>query len=115
MFKLDEQFYGKIEDPDGFACVKGICGDEMEFYIRVKNNTIEDVKYYTMGCAPTRLCAETAARFARGKSVNEALSLSPSRVIAESVGLPADHSHCSILSSITLFKAIADYMYKNGL
>lgn len=45
---------GEIENPDGVGDVGNpVCGDIMTFYIKVKDNILEDVKFKTYGCLPT--------------------------------------------------------------
>ncbi len=50
MNTIKQNYFGKINSADGFSYVKGICGDEMEFYISVKDDIIKDVKFFTKGC-----------------------------------------------------------------
>jgi nitrogen fixation NifU-like protein len=82
----------------------------MEFYLEIKNGIINDIKYYTEGCEGTRACASMAASMAFNKTVKEALSISAGEVIKRLEGLSEEHIHCAILSVMTLYKAIADYL-----
>jgi len=104
--------FGRMNDPTSSACIKGPCGDEMEFYLVIKDKTIEDVKFYTKGCIATIVCGSMAAQLALGKSVDEVLGLSPGEVVKTLAGLPETHCHCSILAVSTLHRAIADYLLK---
>ena len=104
--------FGRMNDPDCSAYFKGICGDEMEFYLVVRNDRVEEIRYFTDGCEHTRLCGETAARLAEGKQLDEVMTISPGAIIREAGGLPDDHLHCAILASMTLYRALADYLYK---
>ena len=62
-----------MNDPTGAGSIRGPCGDEMEFYLYVRNGVIEDVKYYTNGCANTRACGTAVARRVKGRSISDAL------------------------------------------
>ena len=106
---------GVMNDPKGFAHVRGICGDEMEFYLSINGDIIEDVRFRTDGCGYTRICGEAAARLVTGKRIEEALSLSPALIMKVIANLPADHLHCTILATITFLKAMADYLYRRDL
>jgi nitrogen fixation NifU-like protein len=106
---------GVMSEPNGFAHVRGICGDEMEFYVSINGDIIEDVRFYTDGCGHTRICGEAAARLVTGKGIEEALALSPALIMRVIANLPADHLHCTILATITFLKAMADYLYKRDL
>ena len=108
----DASYFGRMNDPTSASYLKGPCGDSMEFYLVIKDQRIVDIKYYTDGCAATRVCAAMAASLASGKEVGEALMISAGDVIRELKGLPEDHLHCSILAVSTLYRAIADYLLK---
>jgi len=109
------KYYGRMNDPHGSAYVKGICGDEMEFCFLIKDDVIVDVKFYTEGCEHTKICGEKTAEFVVGKDINEVLKLSPALIMAEPGELPEDHIHCTILTTITFLKALADYLFKRDL
>jgi nitrogen fixation NifU-like protein len=104
--------FGRMTDPTSGASIRGPCGEEMEFYLVVKNGIIEDVKFYTTGCIATKVCGSMTAQMVFGKSIKEALSISPQKVIESLEGLPQDNCHCSILAVSTLYRAIADYLLK---
>jgi nitrogen fixation NifU-like protein len=103
--------FGRMNDPHASAFLKGICGDEMEFYLLFDGNIISDVSFYTDGCGYTLLCGETAARLVAGKTVDEALGISPAALRNEIQDLPDSHLHCTILATLTILKALADYLY----
>jgi len=107
--------FGRLNDPDSCASIKGVCGDEMEFYLVFQNDVIKDIRFYTDGCGHTGICGETAARLVAGKHIDEAMGISPAMVRKEIADLPEDHIHCSILATMTLLKAIADYLYRKSI
>lgn len=104
-----DPFFGRLNDPSSSASIRGLCGDEIEFYLVIDDGVITDVKYYTEGCEHTRLCGHAVARRAKGKSLLDALAISPRQIIDETV-LPEDGRHCAILATSTLYRAIADYL-----
>lgn len=105
-------FFGRMNDATGSAYMKGLCGDEMEFYLVIEKGIVIQVKYYTEGCEFTRACAAAAARLADKKSIHDVLTISPQQIIKKIPTLPEDHLHCSILAVSTLYKAISDYLLK---
>lgn len=109
----EAKFFGRMNDPSASAGIRGLCGDEMEFYLIIEDDKIEDIKFYTDGCLATRACGEMTASFAIGKNVEDALGITPKEVMRKLDELPEDHRHCSILAVSTLFKAIADYLLKD--
>ena len=108
----DDPFWGRMTDPTGCALVVGLCGDEMEFYLDIRNCVIQGVKYYTTGCPDTQACGRAVAERAEGGSVTEALAISPGEVIDALDGLPERSRHCAILAVSALHRAVADYLLK---
>ncbi|MCK4946885.1 MAG: iron-sulfur cluster assembly scaffold protein [Candidatus Aureabacteria bacterium] len=106
------KYFGRMNDPIGSAVIKGPCGDEMEFYLLIDNNIIQEAKFYTNGCISTIVCGEITAQLAQGKNINNALGISPKQIKELLQGLPENHSHCSILAVSALYRAIADYLLK---
>ncbi|MCU0849481.1 MAG: iron-sulfur cluster assembly scaffold protein [Spirochaetes bacterium] len=103
---------GRMNDPDGSAFIKGLCGDTMEMYLVIKNNRITEVLYTTDGCGSSKACGSAAAKLAGGKSIREALRISPAEVLDALANEPTLEIHCAILAVMTLHKAIADYLLR---
>lgn len=110
--KHDDPLWGRMNDPTAAGTIRGPCGDEMEFYLYVRNGVVEDVKYHTDGCEDTRLCGAVAAQQVKGKSIAEALSISAGDVIDKGGCGTGEGRHCAILAVSTLYRAIADYLLK---
>lgn len=107
-----EKYFGRMNAPTSSAYIKGPCGDEMELYLVIEDNVINEIKFYTEGCIATRVCGEAVCELAAGGSIDEALAISPAKVINMLNGLPADHCHCSILAVSALYRAVADHLLK---
>ena len=104
---------GEIENPDGVGEVGNpVCGDMMAFYIKVKDNRLEDVKFKTFGCGAAIAVSSIASEMAIGKTLEEAMKITPQLVAAELDGLPTNKLHCSNLGAQALNKAIKDYLSK---
>jgi len=102
----------KIPNPDGYAKVKGTCGDSMEIFIKVKNDIIIESAFLTDGCGATIACGSTAADIAKGKPFTNALGLVNANEIIKRVGgLPKEHLHCADLASEAMRRALADFLY----
>ncbi len=110
--KSTDPFFGRMSAPTGGGSIRGPCGDKMEFYLYITGDVIEDVKYYTDGCANTRSCGAAVARRAKGRSITDALSVSPGELIRSGECEPEEGRHCAILAVSTLYRAIADYLLK---
>ena len=102
-----------IEAPDGYASVKGSCGDTMEMFIKIKNDRIIECGFQTDGCGTTIVCGSVATTLAQDKTFIEALAAVSANVILKRVGgLPASDVHCAELAAETLRRALADYLYQ---
>lgn len=107
-------YFGRMNDPTASAWTKGICGDEMEFYLNIKDGIIEEIKFFTEnGCDNTMSAGNTVADIAKNRKVMDALNINPKVVITHLKDLPEDGRHCAILATITFYKAIADYLLKS--
>ncbi len=107
-----DPFFGQMSAPDGAGAICGPCGDTMEFYLAIREDTIAEVRYYTRGCGNTRACGRAVARQAKGRKVTDALSISAGEIIRSGECEPAAGRHCAILAVSTLYRAIADYLLK---
>ena len=108
--RQQDEYFGRMNDPTSASVLKGLCGDEMEFYLCIRNDIIEDVKYYTNGCRNTRSCGYAAAKRAKGKKVMDALSINPAEIINSGNCAPEKGRHCAILAVSALYRAIAEYL-----
>ena len=101
---------GEIENADGIGEEGNpVCGDMMTFYIKVKDNRLEDVKFKTFGCGAAIAVSSMVSEMARGKTLEEALKITPGSVAEELEGLPKNKFHCSNLGAQALHKAIKNY------
>lgn len=106
---------GEIENPDGVGEVGNpVCGDMMTFYIKVKDNRLEDIKFKTFGCGAAIAVSSMVSEMAKGKTLEEAKKITPELVAKELEGLPKQKFHCSNLGAQALNKAIDDYEAKQG-
>lgn len=107
---------GEIKDADGIGEVGNpVCGDMMAFYIKVKDNRIEDVKFQTFGCGAAIAVSSMVSEMAMGKTLDEAEAITNRAVAEELGGLPQNKMHCSNLGADALRRAIADYRKKTGV
>jgi nitrogen fixation NifU-like protein len=107
---------GEIKDADGVGEEGNpVCGDMMTFYIKVKDNRLEDVKFQTFGCGAAVAVSSMVSEMAKGKTLEEAVKITPSLVAQELEGLPKNKYHCSNLGAQALRKAIRDYARKKGI
>jgi nitrogen fixation NifU-like protein len=104
---------GMIKNPDGYGKVGNpVCGDIMEIFIKVKDDVITDIKFKTFGCGSAIATSSMVTELAKGKHVDEAISITRDDVAQELDGLPPQKMHCSNLAADALTEAIRDYKKK---
>ena len=92
------------------------CGDVMRLQIRVNPETqvIEDAKFKTFGCGSEIASSSLVTEWVKGRSVEEALTIS-NKQIAKELALPPVKIHCSVLAEDAIRAAIADWKKKKGI
>ena len=99
---FNPQNIGKIDDPDSYVRVTGVCGDTIEMYLSVERGKIIDIKFLTNGCEATIACSSYATRISKGKSIESAFQIKPKDIDNYFEGLPNEYKHCAKLAVITL-------------
>ena len=107
---------GVIEDANGIGEVGNAkCGDIMKIYLKIENDIIQDVKFETFGCGSAIASSSMATEMIKGKSIQEALTLT-NKAVAEALdGLPAHKMHCSVLAEEAIKNALRDYYERSGI
>ena len=107
---------GEIKDANGIGEVGNAkCGDIMRVYLKVEDNVIVDCKFKTFGCGSAIASSSMATELIKGKTIDEAWTLT-NKAVAEALdGLPPVKMHCSVLAEEAIHKAINDYRKNNGL
>jgi Fe-S cluster assembly scaffold IscU len=92
------------------------CGDVMRLQIRVnpETNVIEDAKFKTFGCGSAIASSSLATEWVKGKTIDEALSITNTDIVKE-LSLPPVKIHCSVLAEDAIRAAIGDWKKKNNV
>ena len=107
---MDPKNIGDMEDADSYVSVLGSCSDRMSLWLKIKDNRIIQASFLTDGCSATIACGSLITELARGKTLGEALAITPKVIIKQLGGLPPEHVHCAGLASLSLKKAILEYI-----
>jgi nitrogen fixation NifU-like protein len=107
---LNPRNRGKVRNADGFAKIKGPCGDTMEISFKVKDHRISKIRFATDGCATSIASGSMATELAKGKKIEEAVKISQQMILDALEGLPEESIHCALLASNTLKEAVKDYL-----
>jgi len=80
---------GEIEDANAIGEVGNMkCGDIMKIYMKIENDRIVDIKFKTFGCGAAVATSSMATELVKGKTIQEALTLTNKAVIEALDGLP---------------------------
>lgn len=101
---------GVIENSDVNLDYTGPCGDTVKLYLKIGNNTvIEDAKFQYLGCPAAASSGSALTKIAKGKTLEEAKTITEQDILHELRGLPEAKLHCAKLAVTTLQKAITKY------
>ena len=83
-------------------------------HIKVEDNKITDAKFKTFGCGSAIASSSLATEWIKGKTIDEAITISNSD-IAEELNLPPVKIHCSVLAEDAIKAAVSDYKKRNNI
>jgi len=110
---LNPLYMGTIDNPDGYGCVTGSCGDTMQVFLKFENDRVQEASFLTDGCGASAVCGSFAAELALGKSPDELVDISGETILKILGGLPKEDGHCAYLAGGTLQEALTEYMIKH--
>jgi nitrogen fixation NifU-like protein len=107
---------GEIKNADAYAEIGNmVCGDQLNFSIKVEKGKIKDVKFLSFGCASNIATASIMTEKVKGMSLEEAKNYDWNKIVADLGGLPQQKLHCSIMAVQGLKKVIENYEDKEGV
>ena len=101
---------GTMDNFDGFARITGPCGDTMEVWLKVNNDTITNINFMTDGCGTSLASGSMMTELVKGRSISVAIRICQQDVLEALEGLPEESQHCALLAANTLKAAIRDCM-----
>lgn len=109
---LNPLFLGAMKDPDGYARLRGVCGDTMEIFLRFENARVKEASFQADGCGSSTVCGSFAAEMSIGKNANDLLEITGEAIVGKMGRIPKDDEHIAFLAAQTLHEALNDYMIK---
>jgi len=83
-----------------------VCGDRLRLMLRIRNQRIEAAGFLAYGCPPTLVCGSMLTELLTGKTVDEAMLLSRTELVAAVGGLPSRKQHAAALAIEAVRSAI---------
>lgn len=106
---------GELENANAVGEVGNpVCGDIMKIYMDIEDGIIKDIKFKTFGCGAAIATSSMATEMVKGKTIDEALSLTNKAVMEALDGLPPEKIHCSVLAEQAIQSALLDYSKRTG-
>jgi nitrogen fixation NifU-like protein len=102
------------EDPNVGTGLVGApaCGDVMRLQLKIGDDgIIQDAKFKTFGCGSAIASSSLVTEWVKGKSVDQAMTIS-NKDVAKELALPPVKIHCSVLAEDAIKAAIADFKKK---
>src|SRR5680860_64622 len=101
---------GKIKKPDGYAQIGNmVCGDQLDFFLKVEKGRIKDVKFLSFGCASNIATASVLTEKVKGMTIEKAKGYAWKKIVDDLGGMPPQKVHCSVMAVEGLKKAIINY------
>ncbi|PTL82698.1 Fe-S cluster assembly scaffold IscU [Vitiosangium sp. GDMCC 1.1324] len=90
------------------------CGDVMRLQLKITDEgIIEDAKFKTFGCGSAIASSSLVTEWVKGKTVDEAMTIS-NKDVARELALPPVKIHCSVLAEDAIKAAIDDFKKKRA-
>jgi nitrogen fixation NifU-like protein len=80
--------FRELKEFHGHARITGPCGDMMEFWLKVRDGTVEDIAFITDGCNSSVACGSMAASLAEDKPKADAAAIRQWDILAAIGGFP---------------------------
>jgi nitrogen fixation NifU-like protein len=101
---------GEMKEADGVGkASNNVDGDLVVIYLKVKDESIQDVSFQTFGCAAAIASSSMFTEMVKGKRIEEALLIDKQMVADALDGMPANKVECSVLAPEAFREAVSDY------
>lgn len=88
-----------------------VCGDMLQFWLKIENNIVKEAKFKTFGCGGAISSSSLMTEKIIGKTIEDALKIT-NKELVEELELPKVKVHCSVMAQEAIEKAIEDYRKK---
>jgi NifU-like protein involved in Fe-S cluster formation len=104
------QNLGPLDDASGYATVTDSHGDQLHLWLIIEDNRITGASYFTRGCISIKIAGGALTELVKGKTLEEAMEISPS-ILRHFIGrMPRQTWHCTNLAVAVLRDAIRNHV-----
>ncbi len=105
---------GELAGHNAFGIINDEHNDMLAIWLQVEDGRIEGIAFSGEDCVACTACGSAVTELARGKTLEEAMKITPQDVLESLQGLPEEDQHCARLAVETLRAAIQDYRDQYG-
>jgi nitrogen fixation NifU-like protein len=109
---MKRDYQESVTSCDGYGKKTRDCGDTLEFFIMVENDTLQSISYDLKGCLFSHACANTLIKLAQHQSIKNAKAIKPEEIISYLKTLPKAEEHCATHALSAFNMALEDYNKK---
>ncbi len=101
---------GELKQADARAEIGNmVCGDQLNFSMKVSQGRIKDIKFLSFGCASNIATASIMTEKVKGLTLAQAKKFNWQKIVKDLGGLPQQKVHCSLMAVQGLQALIANY------
>lgn len=98
----------RVSASDGHGRESSDCGDLIEFFVQLKDDTVAEVHCHVAGCTNVFVSARAAGTLVKNKSLREAIAVTTAQNIDDIAALPEQNRHCADMAADAMKKALFD-------
>ncbi len=104
-YYLNQPDMGSLANADHVSELTGQCGDTMKIFLKMNGEIIEIAKIQVLGCPGAISAAMVAMEMIKGKTIEEARTITDRDIFRKLVQIPDQKQHCIRLAVKTMNKA----------